>query len=243
MSDELYSNYIRRQPHARSERFISNWHLKLLRLALENKKTKVLNVLEIGPGHGYFAQHCISMGLNFEFIDNSKAVFNKLTELGMNGHLGLISEVSDQIDKKFDLIWMSHILEHSPTWVDARNLLNVARKLLAEDGSIVVIGPDAIHWRRQFWNIDATHGYPTTLRNVIQLCDDVGLQTSIAKHHRNASFDVFSRVIFSSLSCIPHTWVDRFLSPARARLGDGYLISWKAVFGWRQIFIMADRSK
>ena len=243
MSDELYSNYIRRQPHARSERFISNWHLKLLRLALENKKTKVLNVLEIGPGHGYFAQHCISMGLNYEFIDNSKAVFNKLTELGMNGHLGLISEVSDQIDKKFDLIWMSHILEHSPTWVDARNLLNVARKLLAEDGSIVVIGPDAIHWRRQFWNIDATHGYPTTLRNVIQLCDDVGLQTSIAKHHRNASFDVFSRVIFSSLSCIPHTWVDRFLSPARARLGDGYLISWKAVFGWRQIFIMADRSK
>ena len=243
MSDELYSNYIRRQPHARSERFISNWHLKLLRLALENKKTKVLNVLEIGPGHGYFAQHCISMGLNYEFIDNSKAVFNKLTELGMNGHLGLISEVSDQIDKKFDLIWMSHILEHSPTWVDARNLLNVARKLLAEDGSIVVIGPDAIHWRRQFWNIDATHGYPTTLRNVIQLCDDVGLQTSIAKHHRNASFGVFSRVIFLSLSCIPHTWVDRFLSPARARLGDGYLISWKAVFGWRQIFIMADRSK
>ena len=243
MSDELYSNYIRRQPHARSERFISNWHLKLLRLALENKKTKVLNVLEIGPGHGYFAQHCISMGLNYEFIDNSKAVFNKLTELGMNGHLGLISEVSDQIDKKFDLIWMSHILEHSPTWVDARNLLDVARKLLAENGSIVVIGPDAIHWRRQFWNIDATHGYPTTLRNVIQLCDDVGLQTSIAKHHRNASFDVFSRVIFSSLSCIPHTWVDRFLSPARARLGDGYLISWKAVFGWRQIFIMADRSK
>ena len=241
MSDELYSNYIRRQPHARSERFISNWHLKLLRLALENKKTKVLNVLEIGPGHGYFAQHCISMGLNYEFIDNSKAVFNKLTELGMNGHLGLISEVSDQIDKKFDLIWMSHILEHSPTWVDARNLLNVARKLLAEDGSIVVIGPDAIHWRRQFWNIDATHGYPTTLRNVIQLCDDVGLQTSIAKHHRNASFGVFSRVIFLSLSCIPHTWVDRFLSPARARLGDGYLISWKAVFGWRQIFIIADK--
>ena len=134
----------------------------------------------------------------------------------MSGHLGLINEVSDQIDKKIDLIWMSHVLEHSPTWVDARNLLDDARKLLAENGSIVVIGPDAIDWGRQFWNIDATHGYPTTLRNVIQLCDDVGLQTSVAKHHRNASFSVFSRIIFSSLSCIPHTLVDRILSPARA---------------------------
>jgi len=170
-------------------------------------------------------------------------VFNKLTELGMSGHLGLVNEVSGQIAKKFDLIWMSHVLEHSPTWVDARNLLDDARKLLAENGSIVVVGPDVIDWGRQFWNIDATHGYPTTLRNVIQLCDDVGLQTSIAKHHRNASIGVFSRIIFSSLSCIPYMWVDRFLSPARAHLGDGYLISWKAVFGWRQIFIMAERSK
>ena len=243
MSDELYSNYVRRLPHARSERFISNWHLKLLRAALDKKKSKVLNVLEVGPGHGYFAHHCISEGLKYEFIDNSKAVFTKLTELGLNGHLGLIGEVSHQIDKKFDLIWMSHVLEHSPTWVDARNLLDEARKLLAESGSIVVVGPDAIDWGRQFWNIDATHGYPTTLRNVTQLCDDVGLQTSIAKHHRNASFGVFSRIIFSSLSCIPHTLVDRVLSPVRARFGDGYLISWKAVFGWRQIFIMVERSK
>ena len=161
----------------------------------------------------------------------------------MSGYLGLVNEVSSQIDKKFDLIWMSHILEHSPTWVDARNLLDNTRMLLAENGSIVVVGPDAIDWGRQFWNIDATHGYPTTLRNVIQLCDDVGLRTCIAKYHRNASFGIFGRMIFALLSSIPHMWVDHFLSPSRARLGDGYLISWKAVFGWRQIFIMADKRK
>ena len=241
MSDELYSNYIRRQPHAHSVRFISNWHLKLLRLALKNKKTKVLNVLEIGPGHGYFAQNCISMGLNYEFIDNSKAVFNKLTELGMNGHLGLVNEVSGQIAKKFDLIWMSHVLEHSPTWVDARNLLDDARKLLAENGSIVVVGPDAINWGRQFWNGDATHGYPTTLRNVVQLCDDVGLETVFAGHHRNASVNWFGRIPFVLLSYVPHNFIDRILSPGRARLGNGFFISWKTVFGWRQIFIIADK--
>ena len=73
--------------------------MKLLRLALKNKKTKVMNVLEIGPGHGYFAQHCISEGLNYEFIDNSRAVFTKLTELGMSGHLGLINEISGSVEK------------------------------------------------------------------------------------------------------------------------------------------------
>ena len=132
---------------------------------------------------------------------------------------------------------MSHVLEHSPTWVDARNLLDDSRKLLAENGSIVVVGPDAIDWGRQFWNIDATHGYPTTSRNVIQLCDDVGLDVLAAKYHRNASFHLLTRAIFCVLSTIPHQIVDRILTPPRSRVGDGLLISWKAVFGWRQIYM------
>jgi hypothetical protein len=36
--------------------------------------------------------------------------------------------------------------------------------LLSPTGRIVIIGPDALFWGREFWNIDATHGFPTTLR-------------------------------------------------------------------------------
>ena len=46
---DLYSNYIRREPHERSKKFISNWHNKLLKHALSDIEDPVKNVLEIGP--------------------------------------------------------------------------------------------------------------------------------------------------------------------------------------------------
>ena len=75
---DLYSNYIRREPHDRSKRFISNWHKKLLEHALSDSENPIKNVLEIGPGHGYFATHVGNMGMKYEFVDTSPAVYAKM---------------------------------------------------------------------------------------------------------------------------------------------------------------------
>ncbi len=234
---DLYSNYIKREPHARNQRFIRNWHKKLLKHALSDSEITVKNVLEIGPGHGYFATHVVDMGMDYEFIDTSPAVHVKMKNQGFDGYLGTVGDFLDS-KKKFDLIWLSHVLEHSPTWVDARNLLSDSAGLLSPTGRIVIIGPDAQCWGREFWNGDATHGYPTTLRNVLQLADDVGLSVNKAKHHRNANFNVISKAVFFVLSTLPHRLIDRLLTPERSKKGDGLLYSWKTVFGWRQIFIV-----
>jgi 2-polyprenyl-3-methyl-5-hydroxy-6-metoxy-1,4-benzoquinol methylase len=234
---DLYSNYIRREPHDRSKRFISNWHKKLLKHALCDSENPVRSVMEVGPGHGYFATHVVDMGMDYEFIDTSPAVHTKMKERGFDGHLGTVGDFAVSL-KKFDLIWLSHVLEHSPTWVDARQLVSDVAGLLSPTGRIVIIGPDAQCWGREFWNIDATHGFPTTLRNVAQLADDVGLSVVQARHHRNANFNIVSKAIFFLLSVLPHRLIDRILTPERSKIGDGFLISWKAVFGWRQIFIV-----
>ena len=236
---DLYSNYIRREPHERSKKFISNWHKKLLKHALSDMGDLVKNVLEIGPGHGYFATHVVDMGMKYEFVDTSPAVYAKMKNEGFDGHLGTVGDFLDSTNS-FDLIWLSHVLEHSPTWVDARNLLSDIAGLLSPTGRIVIIGPDAQCWGREFWNIDATHGFPTTLRNVAQLADDVGLSVVQARHHRNANFNIVSKAIFFLLSVLPHRLIDRILTPKRAKKGDGFLISWKAVFGWRQILIVLN---
>ena len=239
---DLYSSYIRREPHDRSKRFISNWHKKLLEHALSDSENPVKNVLEIGPGHGYFAAHVVNMGMKYEFVDTSPAVYAKMKSEGFHGYLGTVGDFLDST-KKFDLIWLSHVLEHSPTWVDARQLLSDLTGLLRQTGRIVIIGPDAQCWGREFWNIDGTHGFPTTLRNVAQLADDVGLSVINAKHHRNANFDIISKAAFSVLSVLPHRLIDCILTPERSKIGDGLLISWKAVFGWRQIFIVLSLVK
>lgn len=237
MENDLYSDYVRREPHPRNAVFIQRWHGRLLKLALKISKNSSSKVLEIGPGHGYFANECTKQGLDYEFCDTSAAVVEKMTALGHTGHLGLLHDISGQLTK-YDLIWMSHVLEHSPSWLEARRLIDDAKSLLNPGGMIVVVSPDALNWRREFWNVDWSHGYPTTIRNVSQLFSDVGLSRVLGVHHRNASKSIVVRAVFSILAKSPHQIIDRVLTPQRARLGDGFLYSWKAVFGWRQIMVI-----
>jgi SAM-dependent methyltransferase len=240
MSGELYSDYMQREPHPRNAVFIKKWHGKLLALALKGVDKAPTSVLEIGPGHGYFAEHCRQAGMAYEFCDTSPAVVSKMNELGFPGHLGLVQDAAANLGT-YDMIWMSHVLEHSPTWLSAREMISAAKELLHENGFLVVVGPDALSWKKEFWNVDWSHGYPTTIRNVSQLFNDVGLSQISARHHRNGSFNPGTQSIFALLSKIPHRIVDRVLTPSRSKIGDGFLYSWKAIFGWRQILVIGQK--
>ena len=240
MSGELYSDYMQREPHPRNAVFIKKWHGKLLTLALKDVNNTPTSVLEIGPGHGFFAEHCRQAGIAYEFCDTSPAVVSRMNEQGFTGHLGLIQDVANNLGK-YDMIWMSHVLEHSPTWLAAREMVVTSKELLSENGLLVVVGPDALSWKKEFWNVDWSHGYPTTIRNVSQLFNDVGLSRITAQHHRNGSLNPIVRIVFALLSKIPHRLVDRILTPARSKIGDGFMFSWKVIFGWRQILVKGHK--
>lgn len=240
MSGELYSDYMQREPHPRNAVFIKRWHGKLLKLALKDVQHAPNLVLEIGPGHGYFAEHCRDSGFSYEYCDTSPAVLSKMNELGFRGHLGLIQEVAPNLGK-YDMIWMSHVLEHSPTWLAAREMIATCKELLTDDGFVVIIGPDALSWRREFWNVDWSHGYPTSVRNVSQLCSDVGFTDIDAVYHRNGSSNLIVRALVNVLVLVPHRLIDRLLTPKRYKIGDGFTYSWKCVFGWRQIMVRATK--
>lgn len=240
MSGELYSDYMQWEPHPRNAAFIKRWHGRLLKLALRNLRKAPKSVLEIGPGHCYFAEHCRHAGYIYEFCDTSPAVFSKMNDLGFQGHLGLVQDVASNLGK-YDLIWMSHVLEHSPSWLAAREMVSTCRDLLSDEGYVVVVGPDALSWRREFWNVDWSHGYPTTIRNVSQLYNDVGLTNIVAKQHRNGSENMLTKATFAFLSLAPHRIIDKVMTPKRHQVGDGLTYSWKAIFGWRQILIVGQK--
>lgn len=242
MNGELYSDYMQREPHPRNAVFIKRWHGKLLKLAIRDLQQTPRSVLEIGPGHGYFAEHCRDSGFTYDFCDTSPAVVSQMKESGFQGHLGLIQDMDPNLGK-YDIIWMSHVLEHSPTWLAAREMVATCRDFLSDEGVVVVVGPDALNWRNEFWNVDWSHGYPTTIRNVSQLFSDVGLKNVKAYHHRNGSVNPLIKIIFAVLSKAPHRVIDRVLTPDRAKIGDGFTYSWKTVFGWRQIFVIAKKSQ
>ena len=239
MSQDLYSNYVKREPSPRNAQIIRRWHRKLLEMYL-SEFDRPISILEVGPGHGYFANECTNAGIEYKYCDTSPAVHEKMKSLGFHGELGLLHETSSSMNN-FDLIWMSHVLEHSPDWLGARELVSEVRRRLSPNGRVVIISPDVLSWRREFWNVDWSHGYPTSLRNCVQLLSDVGYNNIRGWHHRNASSGFLTRALFALIALVPHRILDRILTPDRYRIGDGMVYSWKAVFGWRQIFVSGTR--
>jgi len=217
---------------------LMRWHRRLLQKALELTpiRSQELRVLEVGPGHGYFAHVCRSYGFDYEFVDISKVIFDKMTKQGFSGSCKSLASLTD-LPKRYDLVWMSHVLEHSPTWIDARAMLSEGKKLLSEEGSLVIVSPDYLSSRKMFFDSDATHGYPTTLRNVVQLAQDTGFTNIDARFHRGAFFSGLGRMFSAFANLIPRQ-LDRILSPGRSKTGNGFIYSWKTVYGWRQIFIV-----
>ena len=106
------------------------------------------------------------------------------------------------------------------------------------DSQVVILGPDTTSWKFEFFNVDFTHGWPTTLRNVVQLMKDVGLEVTQATHHRLASSNLLIRLLGCLLLIIPWRYLDS-LSPKSKTVGrGGVFYNFKVNLLLRQICIV-----
>lgn len=88
---------------------ISKIRLKYVIDYLNNNKIKVSNVLEIGPGPGFFAKSFLEVykSVNYTAIETDSSCHDSLISKGVK-----IVDF-ESFDKKVDLIIMSHVLEHT----------------------------------------------------------------------------------------------------------------------------------
>lgn len=230
--ENLYKNYLNRKPSPFGEHLVRRWHLKMINKVSDFARTdwSGIKCAEYGPGHGYFAGIVKSLGCDYRFIDNSDLVIDAMTEKGFQ-----------QVERgmeSFDVIWLSHVLEHSTDWIAARQMLQDSALLARSGGMVVVIAPDFLNWGKRFFDTDATHGYPTTLRTVAQLMNDVGIDVVCARYHRGGYFTLLPRTVCALLSIIPVSVGRLFLARGRLKSDDHPFYSWKAVLGWRQILVV-----
>lgn len=232
--DNYYSNYMERIPSDFGKRLLRIWHNEMLKISNVKPVGGRRRLLEFGPGHGWFAHVASDAGWQYEFEDISTPVTISMQEKGF------AMASSSEFDA-FDVVWASHVLEHADDPSDARELVAKMKHRLREGGTLVIISPDFMSWGKHFFDVDATHGYPTTLRTVTQLVTDVGLEVIAARTHRFGGTGSLRRILAYLLTVIPTTPIDFFLSPERRKFRDGPFASWKAVFGWRQILVVALR--
>lgn len=95
-------------------------------------------VLDVGCGDGRHLAQDTQAGWRATGVDFSPAAVERARPRGLDVRLGTIHR-DDLAPASFDLIWLSHVIEHVP---DPVGLLRRGRDLLAADGRIHVATPN-----------------------------------------------------------------------------------------------------
>lgn len=134
-----------------------------------NKDKKLL---EIGVGTGLFADVCMQNNIGYLGIEGSPKLSKQLKENGYNIISAFVPPFPEETANDFDIVYMAHVLEHMNDVNMAQDLIKASYNSLKEDGIIVIICPNYLNYKYEFFNCDYTHNYVTTTRRVIQLLEN-----------------------------------------------------------------------
>ena len=120
---------------------------------------KNADVLDIGCGFGSFIREAKKLGYNsVKGIDISEEAIEYALKQNMDVQKASIKEFSEQSDKKFDFIIMSHVLEHIKKDEIIETLNLITKNLLNENGKFCLMVPNAQSNTDSYWAYeDFTH--------------------------------------------------------------------------------------
>ena len=129
--------------------------------------------LEIGSGEGFVLELFEKNGFDVFGIEPSKDNLEIITrKLKMGDCKTGFAEELPQFDKKFDVIFMSHVLEHV---VDCRDVLSKLKNTLSQDGILFIEVPNCQNEETLQHSINTQphihHFTKTSLEKLIQNCD------------------------------------------------------------------------
>ena len=131
-----------------------------------------IRVLEIGPGKGYFYRASQSSeGISYVATDRNTSFQTAFPDVEF--HQGSVPSLPADIGT-FDMIYAAYVIEHLADGLTLAEFAKNCAEHLREGGVLVVTCPDALKQQFEFFNMDYTHRYPTTERNVTMALSDSG---------------------------------------------------------------------
>lgn len=143
-----------------------------IRLVRRLSKQKSLKTLELGPGRGHFAREVLSLGWEYQAVDASPAVLRLLKEEGIEVLQSFVPPMPTEAGNGYDLVLMEHFIEHMDSPASARALVDSICQSLSQNGLIIIVSPDFLAHRSNFWDCDYTHSFVTTAERLRQLLLD-----------------------------------------------------------------------
>ncbi len=192
--DEQYNVFLNNNHTNSQEKLLLKYNYNVMEYIagyLGGSKKKI-DILELGVGKGYFAQACLMYGNNnkvaigYSAFDRNKDMLKNLKKYDktIKTYEGELPSLKIKSQKKFDVVYCAFVVEHLKNGLEAYELVNNIKKVLNKDGLIVFFTPNALSQGFEFYNIDYTHQYPTTARNITMAFNDCNI-TDVKCHKIN----------------------------------------------------------
>ena len=162
-------------------------------------KQKDINILEIGPGRGVFAELCKKEGIGYTAIEVNPTLADNLKEQGLRVIRARTPPIPVD-SNKFDIVYMNQVFEHMNDIKMARVLIEECCRVLKKSGFLCIISPDYLMWREEFFNGDYTHNYITTVGRLKEMYYDHDLETVYANYISGPFFGDPTTFVLSSFS-------------------------------------------
>lgn len=170
----LYNNYLDQAPTGagvwlQHRRALAEWRL------ICSKTAAVQTVLEIGPGHGVFANVVRAAGCAYFAVESNRLIAEVVSAQQQPICLSFAPPLPFR-DACVDVIYASHVIEHMPSPVFALDFVAENTRVLRPGGLLSLAAPDLLAFGDTFWDADYTHTFPVTARRLRQLFSDAGLE-------------------------------------------------------------------
>lgn len=143
---EYYNFWINKKPIGFSLPLFNFWHTRMLHKAEEKiRNIRSMKILEVGVGFGFFARAAKKLGCEYLAIEMNKNLALNLRKEGFH----VICAVAPPFpnDPNIGAIWLSHVIKHCATYLEARDSIEKAYLALKPGGHIVIISPE-FGWRQ-----------------------------------------------------------------------------------------------
>ena len=165
---------------------------------LSNKKN--LKTLEFGPGKGHFARAVLSSGWEYRALDGSPSVLQLLRAEGIDVIQAFVPPVPKEAGSGYDLVLMEHFIEHMDSPASARDLVEAVHQSLSPNGLLLIVSPDFLAHRSNFWDCDYTHAFVTTNQRLRQLLLDCNYEICYAGYETLGIQNPFVAWLISELT-------------------------------------------
>jgi 2-polyprenyl-3-methyl-5-hydroxy-6-metoxy-1,4-benzoquinol methylase len=179
----FYDNFTKRDKISKVGKLIvarqNNFFIQLI-LKYTPKDKKYFNILEVGPGKGYFAKECKkNKFFKYVAIEANQKIYK---ELKRQGFLVFNKKAPPiQLNSTFDVIFMNQVIEHMQDRSEVLQLFKECKIKLNKNGILIISTPDIRYFKEDFFACDYTHQFPFSLYSLKQVFVDFDFKIKYAE--------------------------------------------------------------